>query len=159
MGTLLTGEINLNDSKTVSDVRTTLVEIISERDSYFPLQFRPSFYFHVPGPRLTSDPGWYVILDGTRSLYVGKATNLKNRLSTNHGSLDQFAKKARTSEPERNLIKKFIEIGIVAEPRVCVIRLSDFAKRFGISAELLSPIDIANIEKFLNIFRHSIRYI
>lgn len=159
MGTLLTGTIDFNDSKTIDMVRAAIAEIVADSNSYFPLEFKPSFYFYVPGSRLTSQPGWYVILNGRKSLYVGKAGNLKNRLSSNQGSVDQFAKKTRSSEPERNFIKKFIELGIIANPRVCIVEVRDLADRMGLKPDDITPLDIANIEKFLNIFRHELDYV
>lgn len=159
MGTLLTGTIDFNNSRTIDMVRVAIAEIVADSNSYFPLEFKPSFYFHVPGSRLTSQPGWYVILNGRKSLYVGKAKNLKNRLSSNHGSLDQFAKKARSSESERNFIKKFIELGTIKNPRVCVVEVRDLADRIGLKPNDITPLDIANVEKFLNIFRHEVDYV
>ena len=95
----------------------------------------------MTGSHLPGEAGWYIILEGTQPLYVGKTGNLDARLNTDNGSRDNFGNNKRQSDSERNFIKKFIEIGAFVTPRVCIIRKSELAAVIGISETHLNHID------------------
>ena len=159
MGTLLTDKVDFNEHRIVEVFRAAVREITSRASSYYPLQFKESFYFEVPNLSLPTEAGWYIILDSERPVYVGKADNLHNRLNTNQGSLDKFAHKSRNSEPERSFIKKFIEIEAFHSPRVCIILRSELADKIGVPEKNLTTIDISNIEKVINLLRDEMTYV
>ena len=158
MGTLNVGALDFNEIESVEAVRNAIAEIARRPDSYHALQFKRKYYLEVEGPLLPSEAGWYIILDGTQPLYVGKASNLNDRLNTNAGTTDNFAKHTRKHDPERNFIKKFIEIGAFAAPRVCIIPRSKFAATVGMTESCLTDTDEHNIEKVINLLRNGIAY-
>ena len=158
MGTLKVGALDFNEIGTLEAVRTAIAEIASRPDSYHALRFKSPNYFSVTGSRLPGEAGWYIILDGTQPLYVGKTGNLDARLNTNNRSRDDFGNSKRTSDSARNFIKKFIEIGAVVTPRVCIIRKSELTAVIGISERRLNDIDTGNIEKVINLIRNGIAY-
>ncbi|MCZ0942127.1 MAG: hypothetical protein OXJ53_03620 [Gammaproteobacteria bacterium] len=158
MGTLKVGALDFNDIGTVEVVRDAIAEMASRPDSYHALQFKSSYYFQVTDLQLPSEAGWYIILDGTLPLYVGQANNLNARLNTSQGSTDNFGQSDRTSDPERNFIKKFIEVGVIQTPRVCIIRSSELAAAVGTPESRLTNTDKGNIEKFINLMRNGIAY-
>ena len=158
MGTLKVGALDFNKIGTLEAVRTAITEIASRPDSYHDLRFKTPNYFAVTGSRLPGKAGWYIVLDGTQPLYVGKTDNLDARLNTDNGSRDNFGNNKRPSDSERNFIKKFIEIGAFVTPRVCIIRKSELAAVIGISERCLNDIDAGNIEKVINLIRNGIAY-
>ena len=96
-----------------------------------------------------------MIRSNGQSLYVGTAENLDNRLSSENGTRDQFANPQRTSDPERNFIKAFHDLGIIGQLTVVVIEESLLRKALGLSCELTKR-DRHNVEKILNLFRESV---
>ena len=159
MGMLKVGALNFNENGDLDDFFVAIKKIASRPESYFPIQFKRSYYFEVPGSRLPREAGWYVILQDTKPLYVGKADNLDKRLNTNEGSTDDFGKQIRTYDSERNFIKKFIEIGAIGTPRVCIILRSELGSLLGVSDQCFTETDNRNVEKVLNIMRNGIPFI
>lgn len=98
-------------------------------------------------------------MSGPQPLYVGKSNNLDAGLNTDDGSRDNFGIHTRTHDPMRNFIKKFIEIGAIEMPRVCIIRRSELAAALGITESRLSELDAGNIEKVINLTRGGIAYL
>ena len=158
MGTLIVGAVDFNEVQTLETVRTAIVAIASRADSYRSLRFKSPHYFEVAGSRLPSEPGWYIILDGTQPLYVGMTKNLDGRLNKENGSRDKFGDPTRRRDPVRNFIKKFIEIGAIETPRVCTIRRNELAAALGMAGSRLSELDAGNIEKVINVIRGGIAY-
>ena len=159
MGTLKVGALDFNEVQTLEAVRTVVAEIASQAGSYRGLRFKSPNYFEAIGSQLPSEPGWYIILDGRQPLYVGKTDNLDGRLNTDDGSRDQFGDPTRTSDPVRNFIKKFIEIGAVKTPRACIVRRSELAAALGMPESRLSKLDAGNIEKVISLTRDGIAYL
>ena len=122
-----------------------------KESKFYDLHISKKYYFKLD-KEITTNPGWYIIFENDSSLYVGKAQNLNSRLNTENGSRDQFANPQRTSDPERNLIKKFSEIGMFNELRVLPINEETLCKKLGLEFPL-SDLDRNNIEKFINIFK------
>jgi len=157
-GMLVIGIIDFNDLKTVRKFKVAVQNILKKSSAYFQLSFKPGFYFEIIGNQLPNCTGWYIILNGANPMYVGKAADLNVRLNTNHGSLDNFAAKSRKGDPERNFIKKFIEIVIVKNIRVCVITKKELCDELGICNKTFSELDKANTEKVLNLFSSEFSY-
>jgi len=163
MGTLKVGVIDLNNPNVVMNIKNTIDQLVQIRSSYYSLRFNPNYYFEVPNGPLPSDKGWYIILEdreeaGKKPLYVGSAKDLNARLNTNNGSLDDFAKKGRLSDAERNFIKKFDQLKIVSNLKVCIITEGNLCLRLGINPNNLTDLDRGNIEKTINIFRGYFKY-
>ena len=153
-GILRCKRIDLNKKENVETLRNSLKEIISQIE-YLDLEVAKKYYFKLNEP-ITTNPGWYVILDENKSpLYVGKAQNLNSRLNTENGSRDQFANPQRTSDPERNFIKKFYDENALKELYVCPINEQVLCDKLGIEYPL-PTLDRNNIEKFINVFRGSL---
>jgi hypothetical protein len=89
---------------------------------------------------------------------LGKAYDLNKRLNTNNGSTDNFASRGRGFDPERNFIKKFAELNILSNLRVCVIKEKDVCSELNINPNALTDLDRGNIEKLINIFRCYFNY-
>ena len=159
MGTLKVDRLDFNEIGMLEAFGTAIEEIAGRPDSYRELRFKPPHYFEVSGSQLPDVPGWYIILDGTQPLYVGKTDNLDARLNTDNGSRDDFGNSTRSSDAQRNFIKKFIEIGVFQSPRVCVIRMSDLAAAIGVSERCITKTDVGNIEKVINLIRNGITYL
>jgi hypothetical protein len=159
MGSLKVGRINLNDAAVVIRIRDSINQLVQNQTAYYPLRFKPNFYFETPDGQLPSERGWYIILDGQRPLYAGKAEDLNARLNSNNGSIDNFANKKRTFDPERNFIKKFNETKILQNLRVCIINEMAFCLALGIDADELTELDRGNIEKTINLFKAYFGYL
>jgi hypothetical protein len=159
MGSLKVGTINLNDADAVLKVRDSVNQLVQDPAAYYKLSFKPQFYFETPTDQLPSKRGWYIILDDKRPLYAGKAEDLNVRLNTNNGSIDNFANKKRTFDPERNFIKKFNETKILSNLRVCIIDEMALCSALGIDTDELTELDRGNIEKMINLFRACFDYI
>jgi hypothetical protein len=159
MGSLKVGTINLNDADVVTKVIDSINQLVQDPAAYYELSFKPQFYFETPTRQLPSERGWYIILDGKHPLYAGKAEDLNARLNTNNGSIDNFANKKRTFDPERNLIKKFNEKKILSNLRVCIIKEIALCSALGIDTDELIELDRGNIEKMINIFRVRFGYL
>ena len=149
-GILRCDKINLNDPAVVKNLKDKLKDTIKESKTYH-LHVSKKYYFKLDEV-ITSNPGWYVIFENENPLYVGKAENLNSRLNTENGSRDQFANPQRISDPERNLLKKFNDIGVFERLTVYPINEENFCKKMVLEFPL-SDLDRNNIEKFINIFR------
>jgi len=150
MGNLIVNKINLNDRKVIKKLIKVIGELV-QTSCYYPLKFKPPYYFIIPGRKISSERGWYIILEGKKPLYAGKADNLNKRLNTNSGSIDNFANTGRKFDPERNFIKKFANLKIFTKLRVCIITEKEICSKLGISN--LTELDRGNVEKIINIFR------
>jgi hypothetical protein len=151
MGTLKYGNINFNDAKIVQTLDANIQRIFDDPENYYPLMHTKNYYFSTP-TSLPEEAGWYIILWGTTPLYVGKAENLNGRLNTENGSRDQFANPQRSSDIERNFIKKYTELGMISPLRVCIVREAQ------IDLQPLTDLDRSNMEKHLNIWRGHFQY-
>ncbi len=158
MGNLIVDNIDLNDPKVMNNLREVIDKLVQIPSCYYPLRFKPSFYFEVPTGRIPQESGWYIILEGKKPLYAGKTDDLNGRLNTNNGSIDNFAKKERSFDLERNFIKKFAELNILSNLRVCIIKEKDLCLELNISPNVLTDLDRGNIEKLINIFRYYFNY-
>jgi hypothetical protein len=95
------------------------------------------YYFSTPRACLPPSPGWYIICDEhRRPLYVGRADNLDRRLNSPNGSLDNFAKRLRASDPVRNFIKAFRSSGIIPGLKVLFITEASICPALGVSPPL-----------------------
>jgi hypothetical protein len=156
---LIVGHVNFNDLNVVALFEKVIQAALDRSATYFPLRFKPRFYFSAPpGTVFPSEGGWYIILAGRTPVYVGQADDLNSRLNSNQGSLDNFAKKDRTSDAERNFVKRFAEIGRVPDLRVCLITRAALASGLDIPGRPFGKVDVDNIEKVLNILRGTFRY-
>lgn len=149
-GILRCDKINLNNSNVVTNLQNKLKDVIKE-SKFYQLHVSKKYYFRLD-EEITDNPGWYVILDNKNPLYVGKAQNLNSRLNTENGSRDQFANPQRTSDPERNFLKKFNDTRVFNALTVCPINEENFCRKMMLGFPL-SDLDRNNIEKFINIFR------
>lgn len=159
MGKLKVDRINLNDASVVEKLKNIIDQLVRISLSYYPLRFKPQYYFEISNRQLPSERGWYVVLDGRKPLYTGKADNLNVRLNTNNGSIDNFANRKRVSDSERNFIKKFDELRIIGNLRICIVREADLCLRLNTNADDLTDLDRGNIEKTINIFRTCFNYL
>lgn len=146
------GNMDFNGKRQVQSLNDTIQHILDDPLNYYPLAHTKGYYFSVPGDPLPRAPGWYVILNGTLPMYVGKADDLDKRLNTENGSRDQFANPQRGSDAVRNFIKKYAELSLFQNLRVCVVR----EERLGLHA--LTDLDRMNCEKHLDIWRGSFKY-
>lgn len=157
MGTLKTQRIDLNSKSVVQTLITVASKLAERPPNKQRLEFSPSYYFSVPNGSVPASPGWYIIIWNSQPIYVGTAQSLHDRLNTQNGSIDNFALKSRTSDSERNYIKKFLEIGIIADLEVLLLTEVDFVKLAGehlcTLPTPLSKSERQSIEKLLNIFR------
>jgi hypothetical protein len=48
MGKLIINRIDLNDSVVVDNLRKVIDKLVQISSCYYPLRFKPSFYFEVP---------------------------------------------------------------------------------------------------------------
>ena len=143
--------IDFNDKTQIQTLQADLQRILDNPKNYYPLAHTKKYYFSTP-TSLPTEPGWYIILCGMRPIYVGKAKDLNGRLNTENGSRDQFANPQRSSDIERNFIKKYSELGLIQPLRVCILR----EESLGI--QHLTDLDQNNIEKHLNIWRDHFQY-
>jgi len=158
MANLIVNRIDLNDSVVVVNLIKVIRKLAQNSSSYYPLKFKPPYYFEVPNRQIQPEGGWYIILMGKEPLYVGKADDLNKRLNTNTGSLDNFANEKRNSDSERNFIKKFVELKILSSLRVFVVKEKDVCSELNINPNALTGLDRGNIEKLINIFRCGVDY-
>lgn len=84
MGELKVGILDFNDNAFLIKLLSLIKRLIENHTSYFTLKFKPKYYFEILNGSAPQERGWYVILDGTRPVYVGKADDLNSRLNTNH---------------------------------------------------------------------------
>jgi len=158
VGTLIVNKINLNDPNVVNTIRKAINKLVQEPSSFYPLKFKPPYYFEIPNTKLPEERGYYIILEGKRPLYVGRTENLNKRLNTNNRSIDNFARRGRKSDSERNFIKKFVETKVLSNLRVCIIKESDFCRKLKMNSDTLTDLDRENVEKLINIFRAYFNY-
>jgi len=153
MGTLKVFSYDFNNPKVVRCLLATLKNYIENQNSaYFDLDHQLPYYFSILKGSIVSVPGWYVILKDKTPIYVGTAKDLDNRLNSPDGSRDNFGSSSRKTDAERNLIKKFTEIGIIVKLRVVIIPISVVDSRVSIN-------DRKQIEKLINIFRSTFNYL
>jgi len=158
MGNLIVNKIDLNDCVVVDKLRKVIDKLVQIPSCYYPLRFKPPYYFEVPTGKIPSESGWYIILESKKPLYAGKADDLNKRLNTNNGSIDNFANEGRGFGPERNFIKKFAELNILSNLRVCVIKEKEVCSELNIDSNDLTDLDRGNIEKLINIFKCYFNY-
>ena len=152
-GKLRCNKIDLNDKTAVEKVLKALANV--EKRCY-DLMIHDRYHFRLKGGVVPTESGWYVILDNKdQPLYVGEAKNLDYRLNTNDGSKDNFANPQRQSDPERDFIKKFNQIGAIPELKVFIITERELATKLGIH-DKLPNLDRKNIEKLINLYRYTL---
>jgi len=158
MPKLLCGRIDLNDHNLVRDVIRVLRELAKKLNNSHRLHIsRDGCHFELPDGPITDAPGWYVILEQHRGpIYVGRASNLNNRLNLGAGSLDNFANQYRRSDSLRNFIKVFSVLGVLDKMRVILFAEKDFCSALGVDPHEFAEHDRGNIEKLLNLFRYII---
>lgn len=152
MPTLKTDAININDAEVVRALLSGFGEFISDREHYRSLRVKSGAYFSTLPETLPAEAGWYVILAGGRPVYVGEADNLNNRLNSDNGSRDNFMNPERTSDSQRNFVKKFCDSGFLTKLDVWFVTERQLCTRVPI-APPLSNLDRCNIEKLLNVCR------
>ncbi len=157
LGSLVIGKIDLNSSDVATRLKVAVQRVINRPASYHAVRFKPQYYFEVPDG-LPSDRGWYILLLERAPIYVGKADNLDSRLNTNNGTIDNFANQRRTSDSQRNFIKKFDELGLCRDLRVCIIREEELVSILSADLRDIDDVDRGNIEKFINILRCTFVY-
>lgn len=79
MGMLKVGVLDFNSFGIVNDLLSAIEQMTRNETSYFFLKFKPSYYFQILDGPIPQERGWYIILDGTRPLYVGQADDLNYR--------------------------------------------------------------------------------
>ena len=151
MGMLKVGTIDFNNTNQIQALHARIQLILEGPKNYYPLNQTKRYYFSTPVP-LPTESGWYIILNGTLPIYVGKAEDLNKRLNTENGSRDQFANPQRSSDIERNFIKRYTELNLIQTLRVCIITESS------LGIETLTDLDRGNMEKHLNIWRGYFHY-
>ena len=158
MGTLKYQTVNVNAVRTIKAIIHAVQIELSDARNYSALEFHPPYYFKTTKP-LAADAGWYIILDHRTPIYVGDAVNFNGRLNTRHGSCDNFAKKARTSDSQRNVIKKLSEIGLLTTLRVVLVSQARVIDKVKLTAATFTNGDRKNVEKLLNIYRGKLNYL
>jgi hypothetical protein len=158
MGNLSVNRIDLNNPIVVDNLLKTIDGLVQNPSNYHKLRFKKPHYFEITMGKIPSESGWYIILESKSPLYVGKADDLDKRLNTDNGSRDNFGNNKRESDSKRNFIKKFAELNIISNLRVCLIKEKDLCTESNIDSNDLSPIDKGNIEKLIDIFRHQFNY-
>lgn len=151
MGTLIVGQVDLNNPKVVSNLKKVIIRLIA-RSKPYQLRFKPSYYFEIVDDSLPEKRGWYIISDLNHPIYVGQTDNLNRRLNTTNNSLNNFANSQRTSDSIRNFIKKFNETKVFKTLYVKILLEENLRSELNLSTQL-NKVDFENIEKFLNIFR------
>jgi hypothetical protein len=81
------------------------------------------------------------------------------RLNTPTGSCDDFGRRNRTSDSQRNFIKKLSEVNLLGNLRVAVLSQTQLITAAGLNASTFIHMDRKNIEKLLNIHRGKMTYI
>ncbi len=159
MGNLKCRSVDLNDPNVVKAITSAAQTELKNVGVYFALQHTLPYYFAMPGHTLTTDPGWYIILEGKTPIYVGEAQNLNVRLNTRTGSCDDFGRVARTRDSQRNFVKKFSEVKILTSLRVAVLAQPNLIEAAKLNAALFTNMDRKNIEKVLNIYRGMLTFL
>jgi len=159
MGLLKCSSVDLNDPKIVQAIIGAVQCKLNKAESYLPLQHSLPYYFTTPGHTVTTDPGWYIILEVKTPIYVGEAQNLNVRLNTPTGSCDNYGRRARKSDAQRNFVKKFSEARILSNLRVAVLSQPYLITAACLNAALFTEMDRKNVEKVINIHRGKLNYI
>jgi len=159
MGELKVGILNLNKTAVVSKLLSVVQQLIGNRTLYFNLKFKPKYYFQILNGNVPSESGWYIILDEVKPIYVGQASDLNDRLNTNHGSLDNFGKRSRSSDDKRNFIKRLDELSMFRHLRVCIVFEGALCRLLDIDSSKLTKLDRDNIEKVIDIHRGYFNYL
>jgi len=159
MGILKFYSVNLNNHILVRTILGAFQAQLKSAKVYFTLQHILPYYFSTPGHTLISDPGWYIILEDKTPIYVGEAQNLNGRLNTTTGSCDDFGRRARTSDSQRNFIKKLSEAKLLSPLRVAVLSQPSLITEASLCASTFTKMDRKNIEKLLNIHRGKLEYL
>lgn len=153
-GELRVNSLNLNKKESIIKLKRIISKILNRSD-FKSLHISKKYYFKLD-ETISANSGWYMIFNEKEiPIYVGKALNLNNRLNSENGSRDQFANPKRTSDPERNFIKRFSDIGIISKLSVKIIDEKILCEELGLEYPL-SNIDRDNIEKFINISRNEL---
>jgi len=151
MGILKCGNIDFNAANQIQVLQAKIQLILDDPKNYYPLEHTKRYYFSTPAS-LPTESGWYIIFNDTSPIYVGKAEDLNKRMNTENGSRDQYANPQRSSDVERNFIKKYAELGLICPLRVCIITESC------LGIQPFTDLDRSNMEKHLNIWRGYFRY-
>lgn len=159
MGTLVVNSIDINEAEVINNLLSAIQSFVDDPSSYYPLRYKPKSYFEIPNTSCPSERGWYIILNGKMPVYVGIADNLNSRLNTDNGSRDNFANPKRGSDPERNFLKKFTELGVFDDLRVCMILERDLCSYLRIDPSIVTKLDRSNLEKLINIYRCQFDYL
>lgn len=154
---LVVEKINFNDRQVADRILNFFKTQAARPEAYVELKIKNGLYFQVTDAEVPGEPGWYVVLYDQLPIYVGKAGDLNNRLNTTNGSLDNFAKSTRTSDPERNFIKKLHDLKFFEELRLWFVKVKDLTNALRIEGRLHEP-DLGNVEKFLNLNRGAIPF-
>src|SRR5487761_2377162 len=99
-GILRCDKIDYNNLEVVRTLKQKLKDTVNESTRHN-LLISKKYYFRLD-KQITTNPGWYVILENKSPLYVGKAENLNSRINSENGSRDQFANPQRKSDTARN---------------------------------------------------------
>jgi hypothetical protein len=148
---LIVGSIDFNNSVVVDWCLGVIIDAVRQAGRYRRLVVKHGKYFST-SEHLPKEPGWYIIVDRGVPLYVGKAEDLDDRLNSNQGSLDNFAHSKRKSDPQRNFIKKFIDLGKFGSIWACFVTARELADALQ-AAVPLGELDLCNVEKFIDINR------
>lgn len=154
-GRLRYDDLDLTKREVVDLLLDKLTSMAHDPQNRYSFEVRKRYYFGIPDGPVSSDAGWYVILEKAGPLYVGTAEDLNARLNTENGSRDQFANPQRISDAERNFIKTFASSGLLDSLSVIVISEPKLRSAMGLSAALTKR-DRNNVEKMLNLFRERI---
>ena len=158
MAELVVGQIDLNDTDTVADLMAALRDLAGRPALYHRIQTKNGWYFEFRDRQLPLDSGWYILLAGKVPVYVGRAQVLDNRLNSDNGSLDNFAKRGRSNDPARNFVKRFRDMRIFAPLRTWIVVEQKLCGRLGASSPL-EDLDRANIEKLINLNRGFLQFV
>lgn len=149
---LVVGRINFNDAQVVERALNALRAFTAEPAHYRSLRVKNGLYFEIQDKPSPPQAGWYVLLVGTVPVYVGQAEDLDSRLNSTSGSLDNFAHRARTSDPERNFVKKLCDLGSFSPLRAWFITAAEFGQALSVALPF-GELDMHNVEKFINLHR------
>ncbi len=153
-GIIRCDQIDLNNVEVINLLLKSLSDLLANQSYCFTLTVEGKFYFSTPNGPLTDDSGWYIISSGqdNQLIYVGTASNLNTRLNTRDGSRDNFANPQRTTDDVRNIIKKFVTIGVWPSLVVRIIPEKLLCQKMGLTSPLTKR-DRENVEKVVNLFR------
>lgn len=158
MPLLKCNKVRLNRRKRIQAILVRLRKLAKTRNRYYNLEVKSGVYFSSREQRdIPKGRGWYVILDGTMPLYVGRSGNLNGRLNSPSGSRDNFLNNKRRSDSTRNFIKRFRTMEVIKDLRAFVVTETNLRKCLG--GRVLEKVDRENIEKLLDIYRSNIPFV